>query len=94
MSYIDSSSLLKTLWEEPESEAVRMAIAGEAQVVVSALTELETEVQLRCRPSSFAKFQARCSRRPSGSTHQPERIAAHLTGCIWLPWANWACADC
>jgi predicted nucleic acid-binding protein len=47
--YIDSSSLLKTLWEEPESEAVRVAIAGEAQVVVSALTELETEVQLRAK---------------------------------------------
>lgn len=49
MIYIDSSSLLKTLWEEPESEAVRVAIAGEAQVVVSTLTELETEVQLRAK---------------------------------------------
>lgn len=49
MIYIDSSSLLKTLWEEPESEAVRIAIAGEAQVVVSTLTELETEVQLRAK---------------------------------------------
>lgn len=49
MIYIDSSSLLKTLWEEPESDAVRVAIAGEAQVVVSTLTELETEVQLRAK---------------------------------------------
>jgi predicted nucleic acid-binding protein len=49
VSYIDSSSLLKTLWEEPESDAVRVAIAGEPQVVVSSLTELETEVQLRAR---------------------------------------------
>lgn len=49
MSYIDSSSLLKTLWNEPESDAVRVAIADEVQVVVSTLTELETEVQLRAR---------------------------------------------
>ena len=49
MTYIDSSSLLKTLWEEPESQAVREAIAGEDQVVVSSLTELETEVQLRAK---------------------------------------------
>ena len=43
MSYIDSSSLLKTLWEEPESPAVREAIAGEQEVVISTLAELETE---------------------------------------------------
>lgn len=49
MAYIDSSTLLKTLWEEPESAAVRAAIAAEARVVVSALTELETEVQLRAK---------------------------------------------
>jgi predicted nucleic acid-binding protein len=49
MIYIDSSCLLKTLWEEPESAAVREAIAGEDQAVVSGLTELETEVQLRAR---------------------------------------------
>jgi uncharacterized protein with PIN domain len=49
MSYIDSSSLLKTLWQEPESQAVREAIAGEEQVVVSALAELEAEVQLRAK---------------------------------------------
>lgn len=47
--YIDSSSLLKTLWQEPESAAVRNAIAAETRVVVSALTELETEVQLRAQ---------------------------------------------
>jgi predicted nucleic acid-binding protein len=49
MSYIDSSSLLKTLWEEPESEAVREAIAAEQEVVISTLAELETEVQLRAK---------------------------------------------
>ena len=49
MIYIDSSSLLKTLWEEPESSAVREAIAIEDRVAVSSLTELETEVQLRAK---------------------------------------------
>jgi len=49
MSYIDSSSLLKTLWEEPESPAVREAIADEQEVVISTLAELETEVQLRAK---------------------------------------------
>jgi predicted nucleic acid-binding protein len=64
--YIDSSSLLKTLWEEPESEAVRLAIAAEPQVVVSTLTELETEVQLRARflggatpPVRYRAYRAR-----------------------------------
>ena len=47
--YIDSSSLLKTLWQEPESHVVREAIAGEDHVVISSLTELETEVQLRAK---------------------------------------------
>jgi len=49
MIYVDSSSLLKTLWQEQESQAVREAIAGEDHVVVSSLTELETEVQLRAK---------------------------------------------
>lgn len=59
MGYIDSSSLLKTLWEEPESRAVREAIAGEDQVVVSTLTELETEVQLRAKWLGGATTKAR-----------------------------------
>ena len=33
--YLDSSSLLKTLWHEPESPAVLEAIAREDHVVVS-----------------------------------------------------------
>ena len=49
MIYIDSSSLLKTLWLEPESQMVREAIATEDQVVISSLTELETKVQLRAK---------------------------------------------
>ena len=47
MIYLDTSCLLKLLLEEPESEAVRTAVAGESEVIVSALTELETTVQLR-----------------------------------------------
>jgi uncharacterized protein with PIN domain len=38
--------LLKLLLEEPESEAVRRAVAREADVVVSSLTALEATVQL------------------------------------------------
>lgn len=59
MSYIDSSSLLKTLWQEPESPAVREAIAGEDHVVVSTLAELETEVQLRAKWLAGATTKAR-----------------------------------
>src|SRR2546425_2923797 len=47
MIYLDTSCLLKLLLEEPESEAVRMAVARESEVIVSTLTELETSVQLR-----------------------------------------------
>ena len=49
MSYIDSSSLLKTLWQEPESPAVLEAIGAEQELVISVLAELETEVQLRAK---------------------------------------------
>jgi predicted nucleic acid-binding protein len=45
--YLDTSCLLKLLLEEPESEAVRLAVARESEVIVSALAELETAVQLR-----------------------------------------------
>jgi uncharacterized protein with PIN domain len=57
--YIDTSSLLKTLWEEPESAAVDRAVADEDQVVVSSLTKLETEVQIRSRWLAGAMTQAR-----------------------------------
>jgi predicted nucleic acid-binding protein len=49
MIYIDSSSLLKILWEEPESQAVRQSIAEENTIIVSILTEFEAEVQLRAK---------------------------------------------
>lgn len=59
MTYIDSSSLLKTLWQEPESPAVRKAIAEETRVVISTLAELETEVQLRAKWLGGATTKAR-----------------------------------
>jgi len=45
--YVDSSSLLKLLWNEPESSAVIDAIANEDTVVVSVLAEVESRVQLK-----------------------------------------------
>jgi predicted nucleic acid-binding protein len=47
MLYLDTSSLLKLLLPEPESPRIREAIAQEKLVLVSTLTELEGEVQLR-----------------------------------------------
>ncbi len=47
MIYADSSSLLKLLWNEPESAAVIDAIAREDTVVISVLAEVETRVQLK-----------------------------------------------
>ena len=47
MIYLDTSCLLKVLRPEPLSESVWRAIAGESQVVISALAELETLVQLK-----------------------------------------------
>ena len=47
MIYLDTSCLLKLLLEEPDSEAVRQAVARETEVIVSSLTELETAIQVR-----------------------------------------------
>ena len=47
MLYLDTSSLLKLLLPEPESARVQEAVSAEDVVVVSALAELEAEVQLR-----------------------------------------------
>jgi uncharacterized protein with PIN domain len=45
--YLVTSCLLKLLLDEPESEAVRRAVARESEVIISALTELEATVPLR-----------------------------------------------
>jgi predicted nucleic acid-binding protein len=64
--YLDTSCLLKLLREEPGSADVRRSVEAEDEVVVSSLTELETEVQLKAaavggeiRQSQFRHFQAR-----------------------------------
>jgi len=68
MIYLDTSCLLKLLREEPESAAVRSAIVEEDTVVVSSLTELEAEVQLKAavagggiRASQWRQYQAKLS---------------------------------
>jgi predicted nucleic acid-binding protein len=47
MIYLDSSSVLKLLWNEPETSAVVEAINRESVAVVSSLTELEALIQLK-----------------------------------------------
>lgn len=66
MIYLDTSCLLKLLREEPESDAVRSAVDGEEEVVVSSLAELETEVQLKAaalggdiRANQLRQYQVR-----------------------------------
>lgn len=66
MTYLDTSCLLKLLREEPESADVREVVEAEDQVVVSSLTELEAEVQLKAaalggeiRASQWRQYQAK-----------------------------------
>src|SRR5436190_23935002 len=66
MIYLDTSCLLKLLREEPESGDVRSAVNAEDEVVISSLTELETEVQLKAaavggeiRTSQWRQYQAK-----------------------------------
>jgi predicted nucleic acid-binding protein len=62
MLYLDSSSLLKLIWLEPESAAVRRQVALETHVLVSSLAELEAEVQLRAHRLAGAVSPARFRR--------------------------------
>ena len=75
LTYVDSSSLLKLLWNEPESHAVRLAVASETRIVVSVLTELEVEVQLRARhlagSTTRARYRAYRTRLASLQTEEP-----------------------
>ncbi len=68
MIYLDTSCLIKFLREEPGSHSVEHAIELEEEVVVSSLTELEAEVQLKAaalggdiRTSQLRHYQARVS---------------------------------
>jgi predicted nucleic acid-binding protein len=47
MIYLDTSSLLKLLYHEPESHAALTAVGAEEVVLVSVLAELEAQVQLK-----------------------------------------------
>lgn len=47
--YLDTSCLLKLFIREPESPRVIELLSGESQIVVSELTRLEAETQLRAR---------------------------------------------
>ena len=46
MVYLDTSSLLKLIWLEEDSEAVARRVSREDAVLVSSLTELESTVQI------------------------------------------------
>jgi predicted nucleic acid-binding protein len=46
MLYLDTSSLLKLIWLEEESEAVGNLVSREDAVLVSSLTELESSIQI------------------------------------------------
>lgn len=66
MIYLDTSALLKLLWTEPESATVAAHVAAEDVVLVSALAELEAEVQLkaawlagRYRAAAWRAFRAK-----------------------------------
>jgi predicted nucleic acid-binding protein len=66
MIYLDTSCLLKLLREEPESPSVSAAVETEEAVIISSLTELEAEVQLKAaatggqiRVGQWRQYQAK-----------------------------------
>ncbi|MGA8659474.1 MAG: type II toxin-antitoxin system VapC family toxin [Chthoniobacterales bacterium] len=65
MLYIDTSSLLKLLWLEAESEWTRQRIAAEQKVVLSSLAELEANVQLAgaCLAGRYSRAKLNAYRR-------------------------------
>ena len=65
MLYIDTSSLLKLLWQEAESERTRQRIAAEQKVVLSSLAELEADVQLAgaCLAGRYSRAKLNAYRR-------------------------------
>lgn len=85
MVYLDSSSLLKLLWREPESDAVRSQVAIEDVVVVSSLAELESEVQLRAawlagryRGARWRRFRKKLAEFHETEPFRFHRLAATL----------------
>ncbi len=49
MLYLDTSSLLKIFFSEPESDAVDAAFEKESDIIITTLTELEALSQMRAR---------------------------------------------
>ena len=62
MLYLDTSSLLKLIWPERETELVAELIDREAQVLVSSLAELESHVQITAAYLAGAYSAARFRR--------------------------------
>ncbi len=87
MIYIDTSALLKVLQNEPESPAVEMAVAGEAEVVISSLARLEAQVQLKAAwrggDYSKARYQSIVGQLDAFADIRPFRFAT-LAGGIFL----------
>ena len=86
MIYLDSSSLLKLLWSEPESAAVVAAIAVEESAVVSALAEIKTLVQLKAAflgGEYTAPQWRRLEARFSLLRHQPPFAFRDLPGAVF-----------
>lgn len=46
MVYLDTSSLLKLIWQEQESEIVAECVNREEAVLISSLVELESKIQI------------------------------------------------
>ncbi len=67
MVYLDTSSLLKLIWPEQESEMVAERIGREAVVSVSSLTELESSIQIS-RISKRRLFAGSSSAAPQGES--------------------------
>lgn len=82
MIYLDSSSLLKLLWPEPESEAVRASVAAEDVVIVSSLAELESEVQLKAAwlAGRYGAARWRRFRGKLAEFHETEPFRFHRLG--------------
>jgi predicted nucleic acid-binding protein len=86
MIYLDSSSMLKLMWIEPESSAVVEAIGREEVAVISILTEVETLVQLKggylggdYTASQWRRMEAQFS----ALRHQPPYAFRDLPGAIF-----------
>jgi len=69
MVYLDTSSLLKLVWLERESEPVAELIGREALVLVSSLAELESRIQITAAYLAGAYSASRLRRLQSELTN-------------------------